>query len=165
MCVCFCFVIATNQNHSQDLLQVVERLGSLEEQEQRSGAGRAGRAELEEETPVLTNRGDWLHDQPIDSKALRAEVSADCVGAVFFQILPRRYLLTSPLRLRAGGAFAPSAGGSHRSSGCQPGVEEPLHPGPAEGAAHFGQVAESAAEPGAGPALRHGQEAGGPPAT
>lgn len=89
------FVIATDQNHSQDLLQVVEHLGSLEEQEQRSSAGGAGRAELEEETLVLKNGGDSLHNQPIDSKAHRAEVRADWVGAVFFQILPRRCLLTS----------------------------------------------------------------------
>lgn len=143
---------------------MVEHLGSLEEQEQRSSTGGAGRAELEEETLILKNGGDSLHNQPIDSKAHRAEVRA-VGGRCVFPGTSKTLSLDFPLCLLAGGAFAPSAGGSHRSSGCKPGIEELLHPGPAEGAAHLGHIAESAAEPGAGPTLRHGQEAGGPPAT
>lgn len=154
-------VIATHKNRSQDLLEVVEHLDSLEEQERRYSAGEAGTAE--HEAAVLKNSRDLLHKQPIDSQALRAEVSAKPVW-VFFSS-GSDFASDSPLRLLAGGAVAPSAGGSHRSSGCKSGVEEPLHPGPAEGAGQLGHVAESAAEHGADPALQHCQEAGRPPVT
>lgn len=73
---------------------MVEHLGSLEEQDQRIGAGGAGRAEPEEETAVLKNGEESLHDQPTESKTLRAEVRAEWVGgwvgAVFCQTLLRR---------------------------------------------------------------------------
>lgn len=75
----FFLVITTYKNHSQDLLQVVEHLGSLEEQEQRCGAAGGGTAELEEEALVLKNSCDPLHNQPIASQELRTEVWAEQV--------------------------------------------------------------------------------------
>lgn len=143
---------------------MVEHLDSLDEHER----GYSGdTAVLEEAAAVLRSSWDSRHNQSIDSQALRAEVSTKPVWASFFFNEMHQFFFSLILLcfgLLAGGAVAPSAGGSHRSSGRKPGVEEPLHPGSAEGAGHPGRVAESAAEHGAHPTLQHLQEDGRPPA-
>lgn len=118
----FCF-LTTCQSLSQDLLHMVERLGSLEEQVQRSNSGsQTGgvTAQELEERQTLKNQRDSLDSQLEDDKVLSAEARGDkllCVvvcftdpGQIFF-LTPLFLLFT--LRLRAGGAFAASARGSH----------------------------------------------------
>lgn len=68
---------------------MVDHLGSLEEQEQRCSALGAGTAELKEEAPVLKNSRDSLHNQPVASQELRAEVREELVWAVFYQTMLR----------------------------------------------------------------------------
>lgn len=85
----FCFLTMTYQSLSQDLLHMLERVGSLEEQAQKSNTGSwtgGVTAQELEERWALKNQRDSLGSQLEDHKVLTAEVRGDkllCVVVCF----------------------------------------------------------------------------------